>query len=212
VSKERVSSKVRKRQIAVAAFELICAQGIKRISISSVAHRVGVVPSAIYRHFRGKLELLESVLGLIEESLQRNLSEARATSCEPEVQLRHLLFLHTKLIRENVAIPRLLFSDDVQFGDARLRKRTYGILREYIGGVRKILDEGKEVGRVQANVDSAAASLLFIGILQPAALIWHLSEGSFDVTRQIEKAWEIYRAQVFSFPTGTRKNGQEDTR
>jgi hypothetical protein len=32
---------------------------------------------------------------------------------------------------------------------------------------------------------------MFLGLIQPAALLWHLSEGEFDVTQHVEKAWNL---------------------
>ena len=32
---------------------------------------------------------------------------------------------------------------------------------------------------------------MFLGIIQPAAILWRLSEEKFDVTRHAEKAWKV---------------------
>jgi hypothetical protein len=45
-------------------------------------------------------------------------------------------------------------------------------------------------------VDPATAALLFLGIVVPAGILWHLTEGGFDVTRHAERAWQIYRRAI----------------
>jgi hypothetical protein len=32
---------------------------------------------------------------------------------------------------------------------------------------------------------------MFLGLVQPPALLWHLSEGGFDVTQYVERAWNL---------------------
>ena len=34
-------------------------------------------------------------------------------------------------------------------------------------------------------------SVMFLGLIQPAALLWHLSEGGFDVTQHVDGAWNL---------------------
>ncbi len=34
---------------------------------------------------------------------------------------------------------------------------------------------------------------MFIGLFQPAAFLWSLSDGGFDVTRQARDAWPVFR-------------------
>jgi hypothetical protein len=33
---------------------------------------------------------------------------------------------------------------------------------------------------------------MFLGLLQPAAILWHLSDGTFDAARQVERAGPIF--------------------
>lgn len=54
MSIERISTQTRREQIAEAALNLIASQGIAFLSMAVLARRIGVVPSAIYRHFDSK--------------------------------------------------------------------------------------------------------------------------------------------------------------
>ena len=39
-------------------------------------------------------------------------------------------------------------------------------------------------------------SVMFLGLVQPSAILWHVSDGGFDVTRQTEKAWTLFREAI----------------
>jgi AcrR family transcriptional regulator len=52
----------RRAQILGAASELFAARGYPLVSMADIAHEVGIAPSALYRHFRSKQELLVEVV------------------------------------------------------------------------------------------------------------------------------------------------------
>lgn len=44
------------------ALDLISVEGVPSLSIVGIAERVGIVPSALYRHFKSKDHVLDGVL------------------------------------------------------------------------------------------------------------------------------------------------------
>lgn len=110
--------------------------------------------------------------------------------------MRRLLMHHIQLIRENEAVPRVVFSEEVGFGDPAKKSRLYGIIGRYLQEVEEILRRGQKEGAIRAELDPATVAVMFLGLIQPAAILWHVSSGRFDVTRQASKAWEIFREAI----------------
>jgi AcrR family transcriptional regulator len=190
---EKLDTQVRREQIAEAALSLIGNQGMKDLSIAGVARRVGLVPSGIYRHFKSKDEVLEAVLDLIGNRLLNNVATACSKRFDSLECLKLLLMGHVRLIRENEAIPRLVFSDEVYGGDLTRKAKMHGIITRYLGEVVKIVREGQQKGQIRTDVDPETISVMFLGIIQPGAILWQLSGEKFDVTRHAEKAWKVLR-------------------
>jgi len=88
---------------------------------------------------------------------------------------------HVRLIRENQAIPRIIFSTKV-----------YKIIRDYLNQVGVLIDQGQSEGKIRHDINPETVALMFLGIIQPAAILWHVSNGSFDITKHAEKAWQIF--------------------
>ena len=196
MSQEKLATQIRREQIVEAALALVASQGLRRLSVAALARRVGLVPSGIYRHFRSKDEILEAVLDLVEERLMSNVRAAREESPDP-VECLHGVFLrHVRFIREGRAVPRLIFSDDVHAGHPDRRLRVQRILGGYLGQLSQIVREGQQQHRIREDLDPDAAALLLIGMVVPAALLWHLSEGGFDVTRHAQRVWPIFREAI----------------
>ncbi|MDN3513690.1 MAG: TetR/AcrR family transcriptional regulator [Candidatus Brocadia sp.] len=192
MSAEKLDTEVRQDQIAQAALSLVATHGLKGLSMARVARRVGIVPSAIYRHFRDKDEVLDAAIGYIQKGLLDNVDVVCKETSDSRERLRRLLMLHVKLIRENQGIPRIIFSEDVYNGHPERKTKVYEIIKGYLERVGKIVRQGQQEGRIRSDVEPATVSLMFLGMIQPAAILWHMSDGKSDVTRHTEKAWMIF--------------------
>ncbi len=193
---ERLDTRIRKDQIAQAALQLIAAKGLRALSIAAVARKVGLVPSAIYRHFASKDQVLDATLEHLGHRLLSNIHLAAEETDDPVERLRRLLTRHVRLIRENQAIPRVIFSEGI-YGDRPERKaRVHGIITRYLDHIATFVREGQRAGRIRADLDPRVTAVTFLGLILPAAVLWHLSDGGFDVRRQSERAWKIFRAGI----------------
>jgi AcrR family transcriptional regulator len=189
---EKLDTQVRKEQIAQATLELVAAGGLKKLNVAAVARRVGLVPSALYRHFKGKDEVLDATLGLIQDKLLDNVRAVGEETDDALEQLHGLLMRHVRMIRENRGIPQIIFSQDFYAGHPDRRGRVYRGIRSYLAEVARIVRDGREAGQVGQEVDAEAAAVMFLGLVQPSAILWHMSDGDFDVTRQAQRAWPLF--------------------
>jgi AcrR family transcriptional regulator len=192
----KLDTHIRREQIAEAALDLVANQGLRRLSVAAVARRVGLVPSGIYRHFKSKDEILAAVLDRIEERLLANVEAARQESDDPLECLKGVLMRHIRIIREGRAIPRMIFSDDVHAGSPDRRQRVLQIVTRYIGAVSEIVRLGQSRGCLRQDVDAQTATVLLLGIIVPAGILWHLTDGGFDVTRHAQRAWQLFVSAV----------------
>jgi len=73
MKREKLKTEVRQEQIVRAAMNLIASRGLKGLSMAALANRIGLVPSAIYRHFKSKDDIVDMILGVIRERLLTNI-------------------------------------------------------------------------------------------------------------------------------------------
>jgi len=196
MARAKLDTEVRRQQIAEAALALVAGQGLKRLSVAAVARQVGLVPSGIYRHFKSKDEILSAVLDRIERRLLANVRAAREENGDPLDCLRDVLMRHIRFIREGRAIPRIIFSDDVHAGNPQRKQRVFQIFTRYTGHVAEIVRLGQRQGRIRRNLDVQTVTMMLFGIIVPAGILWHLTEGRFDVTRHAQRAWRILRSAI----------------
>lgn len=193
---KRLGTEIRREQIAEAALDLVRADGIRALSVAAVAQRVGIAPSAVYRHFKNKREVVAVVLELIQTRLKAHFQETATLDIDPIDKLRRLLDRHIGLIASNNAIPRLIFSEEVLGGMPEKQRQLYGIIRDVIANVATIVTQGQQTGRIRRDLPADTIAVAFLGMIQPAAIIWNLSDGEFDLTAHSKNAWKLFSDAV----------------
>ena len=181
---------VRRRQIVTTLLAIMAKEGVAGLSAAKVAARLGLVPSALYRHFKSKDAMLDAAIAQIAERLLQQVRRVRAASPDPLRQLALLLDLHAAHLRENQVIPHLIFSEELLLGPAARRRKMYGYLRRYIAEMEQII--AQSCGRrdaAQGATDPKTLSIMFMGLIQSAGIYWRLSGGKFDAAAYVRRAW-----------------------
>lgn len=187
---------LRQEQITQAALDLINESGVTGLSIAGIARRVGIVPSALYRHFTSKNAVLDAVLDLIQHRLLGNVAHAREQTPVPLQQLKLLFIRHTAMLSENQAIPQVVFSDAVYTGQPDRRARVAQIIFTYLKEIETIIESGRQDSTVRKDVVPATAAVMFLGMILPAAVLRNVSQGKFDMAAHVKTAWPAYERSI----------------
>jgi AcrR family transcriptional regulator len=157
---------------------------------------VGLVPSALYRHFESKDEIIDAVLQLVKDRLLENVRAVSAEVADPFDRLRRLLDRHVTLIRENQALPRIVFSEEMYDGRPDRSRATFRTIKAYLDRLGEIVEQGQAAGAIRSDLEPATVAVMFLGLVQPAAILWHMSDGTFDVTRHTTLAWKVFAEAI----------------
>jgi len=192
LSSEKMSTNIRKEQIVEAALRVLSDTSSKQLNIADIAKQMDLAPSALYRHFKNKNAMMSGVLELIRTKLFHNVELVRQQSDDAVERLHELLFRHGRLIAEEHGIPRIIFSDELWGQQRERRQKMYRIVTGYLAEIEAIIKEGQEKKRLRNDIEARTLAAMFFGIVQPAALLWHMSEGQFDLERHFSGAWTLF--------------------
>jgi AcrR family transcriptional regulator len=193
---EKLDTEIRREQIVEAALAVIAAQGVRRLSMAALARRVGLVPSALYRHFGSKQEILQAAVQMIGQKAGENLKAVRGLTPNSLERLQYLLTGILKMIRELQAMPRIVFSEGMTTDHPEDKRQVYEMLQGVLKQVENIIREGQERGEIRADLDAKSLAFTFWGMIPPAVILWHMSDGEFDVTRYAGKSWDLFRESI----------------
>jgi len=192
MTSEKLPTIVRKEQIVETALRILSDNSVSKLKLAEIAEQMGLAPSALYRHFKNRDAIFSAILEHIRAKLYTNLENARQTTDNAVDRLHEMLLRHARLITHEQGIPRVIFSDEIWGQRKERRQRLYRIVSGYLDEIEDIIKEGQEQGQIRQGVEARVMAHLFFGIVQPAALLWHMSEGAFDVEGHIAGAWPVY--------------------
>jgi AcrR family transcriptional regulator len=188
----KTDTETRREQIAEAAMGLIGEGGLAGLSMAAVAERVGIVPSAVYRHYPGKDAVLDQVLELLRTRMLGNVERVCGESSDALERLRLLLFLHVRMLVENRAFAHVIFAH-MSSADRESRcSRLHATVCSYLSEIARLVELGQAEGRICRDASPHTVAVLFIGLVLPAAVLHRLSDGAFDPVAHAESAWPLF--------------------
>ena len=188
----KTNTDVRQEQIAEAAMEMIAEGGLTALSMAGVAERVGIVPSAVYRHYKGKEAVLDAVLDLLRSRLLANVTAVRAEETDSLARLRVLFSRHMNMLTENPAFPHVVFAHFSQTDNAERRSGLHDTMYAYLQEIIRIVEEGQAEGDIRPDIPPRTAAVMFIGLVLPGAMLSRLSGGDFDTAAHVGAAWPVF--------------------
>ena len=198
---KHLDSDTRREQIAEAALTLIAGQGMTSLTVERVARLTGLTPSGLYRHFKSKAEILDAVLNLVHDRFLSSIKAARSETPNPLSALHRLLLRHVRMIMAQHGIPRLLFSDEINFKYPEKKTKLREIFTDFLAGTAALMAEGQRQGIIRPDIPAKDMAVMFIGIFQPPALLYFLSDGSFDLLAQTDTSWRLFSETISTTQT-----------
>ncbi len=196
---------MRQEQILDTTLEIIAEKGLSGVNTSEIAQRIGIVPSALYRHFENKDALIDALLDRTHSILFENVRKISMESSGASKNLRSLFLLHIEFIRKNPGIPKLVFSDAAVFGSPERKKKVIFIVRNYMNKLKEIAEKGIREGDLMNDISSEAVAFSMVSFAQHVGLISNLSDGKIDMSNLAELAWSYIERAI-------RKDNEKDGR
>ncbi len=201
----KTRTEIRQDQIATTALALISRRGLRALSVATLAKEVGVVPSAIYRHYPSKEAVLDAVLKLIRQRLFENVEAVRHDVPSALERLDQLLQRHIEMILSNRGMPRVVFSEEIFSGQPARRRRVYQMIESYLEKVAEIVREGQNQARIRPDLPPKTVAEMFLGLVQTASILHLMSDGRFDAGKYRKAAWQIFSGMLSSSTHTSRK-------
>lgn len=189
----KVNTEVRREQIRQATFNIIAERGVKGLTISAIAGKVGVSEANLYRHFKNKKDILDDAVESIGEGLLQNLrSVGNVKMKDPFKQLKKLFKLHLEYIEANEGIPRIVFSEELHKGNPDLRNKLLNMISSYAQEIELLIKQGQEDGTINKGIDSHAVSFTIIGMIQISTMVWSLNKFSSSLVLDGMRLWNNF--------------------
>ena len=181
-----------KRQIEIieASTKLIGKKGIQNLTTKNLAAEMNFSEPALYRHFKGKTEILASVLNYYKGQLQKgtiDIVNEDSTGIEKLEKIMKFQFNH---FSNNPAIVMVIFSETSFQYEKVLSDVVLNIMTQKKIMVEKMIALGQKDGTVRDDIDPTHLSSFFMGTMRFTILRWRLNNYDFDVIKEGNSLWE----------------------
>jgi AcrR family transcriptional regulator len=174
----------RQKQIIEAAIDVIAAEGIQSLTIKNLAAAIGVTEPAIYRHFRNKHEILESVLTYFAWESRRNLKAALESEQFATRKIGAFLAYYLDTFTRRPALAAVVFSEDIFPNDRRLARSVLKLMEQSQQILSQIVGEKGPDNDVRDDIAAEQVVTIVLGSLRFLVNKWHLSRQGFDLRKE----------------------------
>ena len=193
----KIETEIRREQIIEAAFELVGSHGLNGLTMEKIASVIGVVPSALYKHFKNKQQILFSILEMIQGRLVQLLEIAREKGKTPLGKI-HLFFLgETRFLRQNPEGPMVFISSLARHG--RTSKRMIGAMKfgqTMYREITALLREGQDKGEVRTDLPAETMGFFYFAMVQQVGMVKNLGGDMVDIIKHMDYAWKAFLDMV----------------
>lgn len=156
----------RRQRTVEAVVALAGTQNPSEITTAAIASEMSVTQGALFRHFPTKDAIWEAVMNWVADRLLDQIDRAAEQATLPLDALRAMFMSHVEFVIQHPGVPRMMFGE-LQRAEATPAKKVARMLVErYVKRLTRRLEEGKAAGEVDANLETQAAAMLFVGTIQ----------------------------------------------
>lgn len=168
--KARKSGQDRKTEILQAALDLAFEAGPDRLTTGMIADRLGLTQPAIYKHFRSKEDIWQSVADSLCDLIAANIAKSRDASMTPERRLRQLVLGHLRLVRDNPALPQIMVMRDPTEAQSASLTQIRVSMSKFRDNLIETIRQAQSAGRFRADIGASDGATLIFGIIQGLVL------------------------------------------
>ena len=179
-----------------AVVDLAAQQNPAEITTAAIADRMGLTQGALFRHFPNKDAILEATMSWVSERLLISVDKAAEGAASPLAALEAMFMTHIDFVAKHPGVPRMLFGELQRSGETLAKRMVQTLIRQYEQRLRRLMEEGKAHGELDAELDVDAAAVLFIGTIQGLVMQSLLAGKVNRIRREAPAVFAIYRRGI----------------
>lgn len=177
----------RQQEIVDQSIILIAEKGIQNLTIKNLALKMGFSEPAIYRHFKGKTEILLEIIKLFEGKSDQIVQQKIIMANSFSESLDHILSMHINLFSKNPTYATVIFSEELFMNEPILINKMQTIMNRNEQLIKNLIEKNQLQGFVRKDIDKSSLAIIIMGGIRLIVKKWVLSSFSTDLTGEVKK-------------------------
>lgn len=192
MAQEYLDTDTRKDQIASAVLAISAREGFSAVTIERVAGEVGLVPSAVYRHFPNKSLMIDSALELVGKMIQDTVNAVRGEYDDPLDVLGALLYRHVEFAVNDLGAGGSFFTVEVAGLYPDKKKVIFQNMQIFRNEVTRCMEEALARKRVRGDISAEQLVNLYLGLFMPAIMHYQFHGSGTTLKKTIDENWAMF--------------------
>ncbi len=180
----------RQKEIIKVSLELIAEHGIQGLTIKNISKKIGVVESAIYRHYENKTQILIALIDSISSFMPSSTSMENLSVVEI---IEQKITNHFHAFTKFPALVSVVFSEEIFQNHKLLVDKTSEKIQNNIIDMSLLIRKGQNNGEIRKDVDPEHFAIMVIGTIRMLVKQWKMSNHSFDLIQKGHKLIKLLK-------------------
>ncbi len=178
----------RQKEIIEFAIKIIVEEGLENFTTKNLALKMGISEAALYRHFKGKNEIITSILEYFKDIARDTLMLANKFDNAID-KLKFIFKTRVENFVKNPGFVILILSEEIFPPNPFLTEKIKDIMLMNKDNIKKIIDEGQRRGEIRDDIESEILFYILVGPFRFMITRWRLMSFGFDLIKTFNSLW-----------------------
>lgn len=179
--------KERQLEIIEAAGEILTESGIAGLTTKNLAAKMGFGESALYRHFKGKEEIIVTMLQYLAADMDKRLTACTAKLDNPVEKLKAVFSNQFDFFQKHPHFLVAVFSEGLLEESKKINAAIMEIMTTKRKHLLPIIKQGQLEGIIETSATAEDILHIIMGSFRLHMLQWRMTDFSFDVKKKGNK-------------------------
>ena len=167
------------------SIELIAEKSIQGFTIKNLSKKLNITEGAIYRHFKGKNEILLSILKSFQEESKTILGNACSSNLSAMSDIENIFLHHFNYFKKKPAVASVIFCEAIFQNNSLLSKEVFKLLQMHEDALSCIISRGQKNNEIRNGlIIKEQLVRIIIGSIRYTVTKWRLSHYNFDIVNE----------------------------
>lgn len=186
----------RKDQIVEAIVRIMAARGTAGLTVRAIADELGIVPSAVYRHFTGKDAMIDATLDYVRLRMAANIRAAKETGMTPLDSLHTMFETHVEFLFNTLGAGNVFITTEIALHFPEKRKSIMSNMKMFHDAISALISGGQKDGSISFKFTPEELAGIYTGLFMTPVMIQNISGGKKNLTDIIKSSWATFEKIV----------------
>ncbi len=180
---------IKKRQLEIieAAGEILTESGLAGLTIKNLAAKMGFAESALYRHFRGKEEIIVTMLQYLAADMDKRLTACLGKLVDPVEKIKAVFNNQFDFFQKHPHFLVAVFSEGLLEESKKINAAIMQIMATKKKHLLPIIKQGQLEGLFETSASAEDLLHIIMGSFRLHMLQWRMTDFSFDIKQKGNK-------------------------